>query len=217
MEANIINFIRIIKKIYIYINIQYMKYVFNEKDYQSDNGMITYIWGPLLWHFLHIMSFNYPTNPEKYNKKNNYNKGFIQSAYYNFIRILQYILPCGACRDTLKQNLDSLNFFDKETKKQIFRDRDHFSLFIFNLHETVNTMLKKKSNLKYEEIKDFYEHFRAYCPKEKKNNHTGCVKLKHNSKERVKPKVILYFVPYTKKMKTTKIHKKCDIRCVHEG
>ena len=45
MEANIINFIRIIKKLYIYINIQCMKYVFSEKDYQSDNGMITYIWG----------------------------------------------------------------------------------------------------------------------------------------------------------------------------
>ena len=56
--------------------------------------MITYIWGPLLWHFLHIMSFNYPVNPEEYNRKNNYNKGFIQSAYYNFIRIFQYILPC---------------------------------------------------------------------------------------------------------------------------
>ena len=45
-----------------------MKYVFSEKDYQSDNGMITYIWG-LLWHFLHIMSFNYPVNPEEYNEK----------------------------------------------------------------------------------------------------------------------------------------------------
>ena len=43
---------------------------FTEKEYNSDYGFITYIWGPLLWHFLHIISFNYPVDPEEYNKKN---------------------------------------------------------------------------------------------------------------------------------------------------
>ena len=59
-------------------------------------------------------------------------------------------------------------------------------------------MLGKQSNLTYKDIRDFYEHFRAYCPKITKG-HSGCVKLQHNSQERVKPKVIIYFVPFNKK------------------
>ncbi len=191
-----------------------MKYVFNKKDYKSDNGMITYTWGPLLWHFLHMMSFNYPINPEEYNIKNKYKSGFIQNAYYLFIRLLQYILPCGACRDNLVNNLNTLKF--KENKNKILKNRESYSRFVYELHETVNKMLGKESNLKYEDIRDFYEHFRAYCPKVTKG-HSGCVKLQHNSEERIKPKVIIYFVPFTKKIKTTKVHRKCKIKCAHEN
>ena len=190
-----------------------MKYTFNKEDYKSQDGMITYTWGPLLWHFLHMMSFNYPVNPEDYNIKNKQKSGFIQNAYYLFIRLLQYILPCGACRENLINNLHSLNF--KKDKNKILKNRESFSRFVYNLHETINNMLKKNSNLKYEDIRDFYEHFRAYCPKVTKG-HSGCVKLQHNSQERIKPKVIIYFVPFTKKINTTKIHRKCKIRCAHE-
>ena len=37
--------------------------VFEKKDYDSSDGMLTYVWGPSLWHFLHTMSFNYPVKP----------------------------------------------------------------------------------------------------------------------------------------------------------
>tara|TARA_Y100000741_G_scaffold185747_1_gene141165 strand:- start:1673 stop:2248 length:576 start_codon:yes stop_codon:yes gene_type:complete len=190
-----------------------MKLNFTEKEYNSDYGMITYIWGPLLWHYLHIMSFNYPVNPVEYNKENGYSKGFIQNCYYLFITLLGYILPCGACRKNLKDNLESLDF--KKRKSEILKNRKNFSKFIYDLHETVNKMLDKKSNLNYEEIRDFYEHFRAFCSKDKKHN--GCTVLQHNNKEREKPKVVVYFVPFGKKIKTTKVHKKCNIKCVHES
>ena len=198
---------------YIYI---YMKHVFNEQDYNSKNGMITYVWGPLLWHFLHMMSFNYPTDPEKYNKEKGYKPGFIQNCYYLFVRLLQYVLPCGACRDNLVKNFEILKF--KENKKDILFDRGTFSKFIFDLHETVNKYLKKESNLKYEDIKDFYEHFRASCPKKtniNNNKHSGCTKLKHGKTIRRKPKVVIYFVPFEKKIETTKVNEKCEIKCVH--
>ena len=32
------------------------KYVFTHEDYNSGNGMMTYIWGPSLWHSLHTMA-----------------------------------------------------------------------------------------------------------------------------------------------------------------
>ena len=46
------------------------KFVFSKEDYESGNGFSTYIWGPCLWQFIHIMTFNYPVKPTKEDKKN---------------------------------------------------------------------------------------------------------------------------------------------------
>ena len=45
------------------------KRVFKKKEYASGDGMMTTIWGPSLWHYLHTMSFNYPVNPTPDDKK----------------------------------------------------------------------------------------------------------------------------------------------------
>jgi hypothetical protein len=193
-----------------------MSLTFKEEQYNSDYGMITYIWGPLLWHFLHIISFNYPVDPCEFNIKNNLVEHQVENSYYYFIFLLQFILPCKTCRENLKKNLDSLNFFTHKAK--IMKNRASFSRFIYNLHEVINKMLNKQSNLTYERVRDFYEHFRANCSdKNKKVNksHLGCDKLEHNSSTRVKPKTVIYFVPFTKKIKTTKVHKNCKMKCVH--
>ena len=39
--------------------------VFTKKHYQSNDGMMTAIWGPSFWHVLHTISFNYPINPTR--------------------------------------------------------------------------------------------------------------------------------------------------------
>ena len=41
--------------------------------------MLTSVWGQGLWHYLHVMSFNYPIKPSDKDKRN----------YYNFILNLQ--------------------------------------------------------------------------------------------------------------------------------
>ena len=69
--------------------------VFTKEDYDSNNGMMTSIWGPPMWHFLHCISFNYPVNPTKEQKKN----------YYKFYSNLVNVLPCKYCRDNLSKNL----------------------------------------------------------------------------------------------------------------
>ena len=30
---------------------------FKKKDFESGDGMLTTVWGPSIWHFLHTMSF----------------------------------------------------------------------------------------------------------------------------------------------------------------
>ena len=35
------------------------KKIYSNEDYNSGDGMLTTVWGPSMWHYLHTMSFNY--------------------------------------------------------------------------------------------------------------------------------------------------------------
>ena len=175
------------------------KSIFSHKDYNSNDGMLTSVWGPIFWFFLHTMSFNYPTNPTPENKK----------YYRNFILSLQYILPCKYCRDNLELNFKKLPITMNDMK-----NRETFSRYVYNLHELINKMLHKKSNLSYEDVRDRFETFRSKCIVENKKSckkskkHNGCVQSFYGKKS----KCILKIVPYDKKEETVQIHKKCKLK-----
>ena len=128
------------------------KRVYSSNDYNSGDGMLTAIWGPGIWHFLHTMSFNYPVKPTREQKK----------QYMNFVLQLQHVLPCSHCRLNMKKNLEMCPL-----TMATMKDRESFSRFIYRLHETVNKMLHKESGLTYEEVRERYEHFRARCTVDK--------------------------------------------------
>ena len=159
------------------------KNIFTEDEFNSNNGFLTAIWGPPLWHFLHIISFNYPINPTEENKK----------QYLKFMLDLKYILPCKKCRENLKKNYKELPITMKDMK-----NRYTFSLYVYNLHELINNMLHKKSNLSYEVVRERYEHFRARNCNEMTNTEIGCSKPLYGKKT----KCILKIVPQNKKCKT---------------
>jgi hypothetical protein len=159
------------------------KNIYNETDFNSNNGFLTAIWGPPIWHFLHIISFNYPVEPTEENKKH----------YLKFMLDLKYILPCKKCRENLKKNYNQLPITMKDMK-----NRYTFSLYVYNLHELINKMLHKKSNLSYEDIRQRYEHFRARNCNEMTNTEIGCSKPLYGKKT----KCILKIVPQNKKCKT---------------
>jgi len=159
------------------------KNIFTEEHFNSNNGFLTAIWGPPLWHFLHIISFNYPINPTEENKK----------QYLKFMLDLKYILPCKKCRENLKKNYKELPITMKDMK-----NRYTFSLYVYNLHELINNMLHKKSNLSYEVVRQRYEHFRARNCNEMTNTEIGCSKPLYGKKT----KCILKIVPQNKKCKT---------------
>jgi len=186
---------------------------YTRKDYNDGNGMLTKIWGPGLWHFLHVMSFNYPVNPTKEDKKN----------YKKFLCQLRYVLPCGKCRKNLKKNLKML-----PPNPTIFKNRNSFSRYIYKLHETVNKMLHKRSNLTYKQVRERYEHFRARCATMKidtKRKKCGCKKRcgKRCTRKKKedgcteplygeKAKCIIKIVPDKKKCNTFQMDKKCKKR-----
>ena len=171
---------------------------FSKNDYISGDGMVTATWGPAIWHYLHTISFNYPNNPSKLNK----------NKYKQVIFNLQYTLPCKYCRINLTNNFKKFPL-----KNEIFNNRESFSRYIYNLHELINKMLGKKSNLTYCQVRDRYENFRSRCSIEKpkifnftkKTKEKGCTTALYGNKA----KCILNFVPANKKCKTMKIDKKC--------
>ena len=122
--------------------------VYNKDDFNSGDGMLTSVWGPSLWHYLHTMSFNYPVKPSVADKKH----------YKEFIINLKNVLPCKYCRMNLKNNLKALPVTQK-----VLKNRDSFSRYVYDLHEHINTMLGKKSGLSYEDVRQRYENFRARC------------------------------------------------------
>ena len=178
------------------------KKTYNKKDYNSNDGMLTSVWGPSLWHYLHVVSFNYPNNPTNLQKK----------KYRDMLLNLQYTLPCKYCRINLSNNFKKFPLND-----EIFENRNNFSRYIFNLHELINKMLKKKSGLKYCDIRDRYEHFRSRCTIDNPNLFSYKNKTLKNKKEKgctkplygKKSKCIINIVPQEKKCKTFKIDKKC--------
>lgn len=167
---------------------------FNLNDYQSNDGMLTTIWGPPMWHYLHTMSFNYPIDPKQTDKKH----------YREFVLKLQYVLPCGKCRENLKNNFKKLPL-----KKSHMKSRNTFSRYIYDLHELINHMLGKTSGLSYEDVRDRYEHFRSRCgnfKKTKKVKENGCTEPLNGKKSRC----ILHIVPKSKRGESLKIDKLCE-------
>jgi len=179
------------------------KSIYNSKDYKSGDGMLTSVWGPSLWHYLHVMSFNYPIKPTKIQKQ----------KYKQLLLNFQYTLPCKYCRMNLKKNFKKFPLTDK-----IFENRNNFSRYIFNLHEQINKLLGKNSGLTYCEVRDNYEHFRSRCTidKPKMFNYTkknkaletkekGCTTPMYGKKS----KCIIKIVPQEEKCKTFNIDKRC--------
>ena len=176
------------------------KRIFKRKDYRSGDGMLTTVWGPSMWHYLHIMSFNYPVKPTLQDKKN----------YRNFVLNLQNVLPCKYCRINLKNN-----FKAHPLKMCHMESRDKFSRYIYKLHEVVNKMLGKKSGLTYCDVRERYEHFRARCTEEnpkmfrfrktKKSKEKGCTEPLYGKKA----KCVIKIVPHDEKCKTLEIDDKC--------
>jgi len=176
-----------------------MKEVFSDEEFNSDNGMMTAIWGPALWHSLHTISFNYPVNPTHEEKL----------RYYKYFKYLGKVLPCKYCRDNYKGNLKSTHY-----NMNVFNDRESLSKWVYNLHENVNKMLGKESGLSYQDVRNRYEHFRSRClAKEEEiqiseTKEKGCTQPLYG----VKSQCVINIVPKDKRVKTFKMDPRCIIK-----
>jgi cytidine deaminase len=99
------------------------------------------LWGPGMWKFLHTISFAYPNKPTEDEKM----------YHLQFMLNLQYIIPCGKCRQNYISNL-----YDLEINVNHFKNKTTFSTFVFDLHNMVNKELGKKIQTDFQKIKRQY-------------------------------------------------------------
>ena len=172
------------------------KYLFTEDDYNSNDGMLTSVWGPPMWHTLHTISFNYPNNPTAEQKQH----------YFEFYNNLKNILPCKYCRDNLQ-----VNFTKYPLTLDVFKNRKTLSMYIYNLHETINTLLNKTSGLSYEDVRRRYEYFRSRCLSKPTNikviTEKGCTESLYGFKS----KCVINIIPKDDRISSFKMDPKCII------
>ena len=156
-------------------------------DPNVDNGMMTKVWGPPGWLFLHCVSFGYPfainpQNPAHKNKKLHYGE------FFNYVG---NILPCKYCRESY------IEFMKEDPVENHLETRDQLCKWLYNMHNKVNNKLGvPECNIpSFEEVKVEYEKFRAKCKKtsteERENNQAkGCVTPADGTKKRCVVKVV---------------------------
>lgn len=164
-------------------------------DPNSKNGLCTQTWGGALWHTLHMISFNYPPEPTKADKRN----------YARFLLSLRHVLPCRYCRDNYPDNLLKAGLL---RNKHVFDSRETFSRFIYDLHNEVSRNLKKKPfDKSFEEVQRIYNMCRARgCAKTTpKDGEKGCTRAMHT----VPLKYVGKLVPRKDKCPSFDVDPKC--------
>jgi hypothetical protein len=142
------------------------------EDANRDNGMITKVWGPPGWLFLHCITFGYPfkidtTNPEHMQK---------QRDYRDFFTLIGKVFPCKYCRDSYQ------NFIKETPIEPHLGSRDALCRWFYTIHNKVNEKLDVPAAdiPTFETIQKRYEDYRAKCKKtvaeeEAEKKVKGCV------------------------------------------
>jgi hypothetical protein len=123
-----------------------MSQKFDDKNYESKDGLSPKIWGCPLWFVLHAISFTYPVEPSPVDKEH----------YATFLLSLAHVLPCRTCRENFKQSIKAL-------RPEHLATRASFARFVYQLHNAVPNCPALK--VSFEDMRHNYENFRSECGK----------------------------------------------------
>jgi hypothetical protein len=125
----------------------------------ENNGLITKIWGAPTWDSGHAITFGYPIKPT-----------FEQKLKYRiYFETLGDVLPCVYCRDSYKKFITE---DDTKLTDEVLKNRENLTKWFYLLHEKVNKKLCITYHVRYQDVVEKYESYRAKCTDKNKN---GCV------------------------------------------
>lgn len=124
-------------------------------------GIMTKVWGPGCWLFLHCMVTGYPDKIDVKNK-NDINR---RKHTIAFLKQLPYVLPCKYCRESFIK-------FSKELPVEKYANsRKQLCLWLYKMHCKVNKKLGIKDQPTFKQVCTNYDKFKAICNKSRK----GCI------------------------------------------
>tara|TARA_B100000575_G_C23090464_1_gene628655 strand:- start:228 stop:671 length:444 start_codon:yes stop_codon:yes gene_type:complete len=86
------------------------------------------IWGPQLWFSLHIITLNYPNNPNNKDKTN----------FKNFFETLINVIPCNYCKHNFRIHMNKLPI------DNALNNNNSLVKWLFDIHNLTNKHLNKK-------------------------------------------------------------------------
>ncbi len=134
---------------------------------EKGRGMITKIWGPPAWVFLHSIAAGYPLDIEKDPDKKECTRKFFECLGDTF--------PCKYCRESYKDFIKKHPITDK-----VLSGRIEISRWLYTIHNEVNYKLGVKlcDIPTFEEVYNKYDKLAAACsktsPELKTKKETGC-------------------------------------------
>ena len=116
----------------------------------SANGIQIRVFGPVIWHALHIIAQNYPISPTPTRKK----------RYAEFFKALGCVLPCGSCRRSYHGHVNGGSL---KLNPDVFRSRATLTRWLYDLHRRVNSTSKYSTSRtpSFETVTKRYERFRS--------------------------------------------------------
>lgn len=156
-------------------------------DPNIHNGMMTKVWGPAGWLFLHCVSFGYPHNID-INKKEDLEK---VKNYKKFFKLIGKILPCKYCRDSY------LEFIKENPIDPHLTSRKELTKWFYDIHNKVNRKLgvPECEIPSFQDVESQYEQYRAKCKKTTENERQinaskGCIRPANGTPKRCIVKVV---------------------------
>ena len=125
------------------------------------SGIMTKVWGPGCWLFLHCMVTGYPDKIDKKNKEHVARRKHTIA----FLKQLPYVLPCKYCRESFIK-------FSKELPVEEYADTNKdLCLWIYKMHCKVNKKLGINNQPTFKQVCTKFNKFKAVCDKSRK----GCI------------------------------------------
>ena len=109
--------------------------------------MLPDIWGPTLWHSMHLISAGYPEKPSPVTK----------SRYKRYFQSLGYVLPCSNCAKSYRK------FVRMYPIQSYLNSKKNLMYWVYLMHNRVNKKLKKKVSISWRTVCTKYSKL-AYLP-----------------------------------------------------
>lgn len=131
----------------------------------DNSGMMTRVWGPAGWLFLHCVAFGYP-----HALGGNEDHAQRRRAYRVFFEAIGHVLPCKYCRDSYQE------YLREHPIDAALDSRADLCRWLYTIHNRVNEKLGVSDAPSFAEVQARYEKYRARCTKSPRPSDKGCVR-----------------------------------------